>query len=155
MSGTIDYLLAQLPAVVSAVDPNGIVVESWVTTIPPAPAPIVVVGAPHPDDATTADETRQYLTLGAGNVEETFKIPCYIDVSVGGTDQSLARKPVLVIFDGVVDLIRADLTLGGNLKRGRFAQLTDIMLVGTRDVETATAGRRSTLSFSVVCANFY
>lgn len=155
LSGVIDYLVAQLTTIVAAYDPNGIVVEGWVDEAPPPPAPIVVVGMPSPDSALAADETRQYLALGSGNVEEAFDIPCYIDVYVGGTDQSLARKAVCTVFDAVVDLVRSDLTLGGNLKRGRFAELTDIRLVGTRDVEEAQSGRRSVLSFVVRCRNFY
>lgn len=157
LSGAFDYLVAHLPAVVTAVDPNGIVSEGWVATAPPPPAPIVVVGMPSPDNASAADETRQYLALGSGQVEESFDIPCYIDVYVAGITgaQGQARAIACLVFDGVVDLIRSDLTLGGVLKRGRVAQLTDIRLVATRDEEEAQAGRRSVLSFVVRCANFY
>lgn len=155
LSGVIDYLMAHLPAVVQAVDPNGIVVEGWISVVPPPPAPILVVGMVHPDDALTADQTRQYLALGAGNVEEDFTIPCYIDVGVGGFEQAQARKVACAVFDGVVDLIRGDLTLGGLLHRGRFAELIDIQLVGTRDPEEAQAGRRSVLSFRLRARNFY
>lgn len=155
VSGTIDYLLTTFTTAAHTVDSQSVVVESWPSTIPKAGVPLVVVAAPHPDDATSADETRQYLALGSGSVEEAFDIPCYIDVGVGGLDQSVARKKACLVFDAFVDAIRADLTLGGNLKRGRFAQLTDITLVGTRDPDEAQQGRRSVLSFRVKCANFY
>ena len=158
LSGVMDYLLAQLPAVVAAVDVNGVVVEGYVRlgVAPPAPAPIVVVGAISPTSANAADETRQYVSLGTENVEESFSIPCYIDVEIVGIDeQTNARRKACLIFDGVVDLVRSDLTLGGNLKRGRVAQLSNIVLTATEgDVEAAT-GRRSILAFDVVCANFY
>lgn len=155
VAGVFAYLLAHLPAVVEAVDPNGVVVDGWVDVAPPAPAPILVIGAPHPEDATSMDQSRQYMALGASHVEEAFDVPCYIDVGVGGTDQGAARAIALSVFDGVVDLVRSDLTLGGNLLRGRFAELSDIKLVGTRDLSEAQAGRRCVLSFVVRCRNFY
>ena len=49
---------------------------------------------PHPDDATAADETRQYVSLGTGNVEEDFSIPCYIDCFAGGKEAS-EHRPVI------------------------------------------------------------
>jgi hypothetical protein len=156
VSGVMDYLLTQLPAVVHAVDTNGVVVEGYCNQAPPAPAPIVSVGTQHPDDATAGTGSRQYLALGAAHVEEDFVIPCYIDVEVEGIDeQSTARRKVCLIFDGVVDLVRSDLTLGGNLLRGRYAQLENIRLLATAgDLEAAT-GRRSILSFDLSCKNFY
>lgn len=156
LSGVFDYLLAQLPAVVNAVDANGVVVEGYCLNAPPAPAPIVSVGSQHPDDAQAASASRQYLALGAAHVEESFQIPCYIDVEVVGVnEQSTARRKACLIFDGVVDLVRSDLTLGGNLLRGRYAKLENIRLLATAgDLEAAT-GRRSILSFDVDCSNFY
>lgn len=156
LSGSMDYLLAQFPAVVAAVDTNGIVSEGFPTFVPPPPAPILVVGMAHPLDATASEQTRQYLALGSGSVEEDFTIPCYIDTAISGIDeQSNARRKSLLVFDGVVDLIRSDLTLGGNLKRGRFAEITDILLIATRDEEEAATGRRSIVGFRVHCRNLY
>ncbi len=156
LSGTMDYLLARLPAVVTAVDPLGIVAEGYVNSAPPAPAPIVAVGTPHPEDASAAEQTRQYLALGSGIVEENFMIPCYIDVEIVGIDeQTNARRKACLIFDGVVDLIRSDLTLGGNLKRGRFAELGDIRLIATAGDVEAASGRRSILTFVVRARNAY
>ena len=152
MSGVIDYLMAQLPAVMSAVDPDGLVQEGWWTTVT---ATMLMVGMENPETALTSDQTRQYLSLGSGRVEEHFLIPAYIDAYVGGNDQSVPRKKVCQIFDGVVDLVRSDLTLGGNLKAGRFCQVTDVVLIGTRDVEEAKNGRRSVLSFKFDCNNVY
>jgi len=156
LSGTLDYLLAQFATVVATVDTNGIVSEGFVVSAPPPPAPIVVVGMPHPDDALVANESRQYVTLGAGHVEETFTIPCYIDVFIIGiNEQAAARKKACLIFDKIVDVVRSDLTLGGNLQRGRFAAIVDISLVGTRDEEEATHGRRAVLSFAIQAMNLY
>lgn len=156
LSGVIDYLLTQFTTAVNTVDTNGIVSEGFVVTAPPPPAPIIVVGMPHPDDALVANETRQYVTLGAGHVEETFTIPCYIDVFVVGiNEQATARKKACLIFDKIVDVVRADLTLGGNLTRGRYASISDISMIGTRDEDEATHGRRSVLSFNIHANNLY
>ena len=156
LSGSMDYLLSGLPAVVAAVDANGVVSEGFPTFVPPPPAPILVVGMAHPLDATAADETRQYMALGSGVVEEDFTIPCYIDVAISGIDeQTNARRKACLIFDGVVDFVRADLSLGGVLRRGRFAEITDILLIATRDEEEAATGRRSIIGFRVHCRNLY
>ena len=156
LSGVMDYLLAQFGTALHNVDPDGVIDEGIPTFVPPAPHPLLIVGMPHPEDATAADGLRNYFALGSGGFEEEFEVPCYIDVGVAGPlEQGTARRSALLVFDGCVDAIRADLTLGGLLKKGRWAEIPTSQLVATRDEQEATKGRRSILSFRVKCRNFY
>lgn len=154
LSPVLDYLMAQLPAVVQAVDPNGMVYEGLVSSSSP-PDTVLVVGREEPENPQSADAARDYIELGTGRVNETINLFCYVDCFQGGVeDQSITRRRAALIFDGVVDLIRADLTLGGALKNGRWAELEAIRLLPSRP-EDVPAGRRTVLSFTVVAHNFY
>lgn len=150
------YLLANLPAIVAAVDPNGVVVDGPIaTTIPPPPAPMLYVGATDPMNTTAETGAHLYVTLGGFHVDEDFEIPCFIDVSTGGLDQSQSRNTALAVLDGVVHLIGNDLTLGGILLAGRVAEITHIQMVQTDGPAESIEGRRCVVAFIVHCANHY
>lgn len=150
------YLLAQLPAVIQAVDANGIIVDGPVApALPPPPTPMLFVGATDPQNGVATQGTRNYLELGGRKVNEEFFIPCYIDSSVGDTNQAAARNIALAVYDGVVHLIASDLTLGGALLNGRWAEITDIQMVMTETEAEADDGRRCVITFKVHCLNHY
>jgi hypothetical protein len=147
------YLLAQLPPVVQAVDTTGVVFDGWAD----APADtVLVVGATAPGNQVAADETRTYLELGARKVNEEFFVPCFIGVQTGGTDLAIPRATALAIFDGIVSLIASDMTLGGALLNGRWAEISDIGFTQEPLAVTgAMDGRQVVLSFRVHCRNYY
>lgn len=156
IAGAFDYLLTNLPAVVEAVDPDGVVIDGPVAnSLPPEPAPVVYVGAVDPYTAVSADATRQYLTLGGFKVDEDFSIPCYIDASTNDGDQSASRRTALAVWDGIVHLISNDMTLGGLLLAGRVAIVDDIQIIQTDGEDEAEAGRRTVVTFRVHCQNHY
>jgi hypothetical protein len=147
-----DYLLAGLPAVVTAVSPNASVQDGWVNDMTDQ---MVVLGTtPDAPDAQTSG-THLYQELGAGRVEEAFEIPAYVDCVVGGSVQAEARAAALVIFNAIVAFVRTDLTFGGALLNGRIGQLTNIRMDHTRDPVEAQAGRRCVIYFTISCHNLY
>lgn len=158
-AGVFDFLLEQMVPRIQLVDPDGIVADTYVLERPAAGVPVLTIGA---DDANSSaqagDSARAYIEVGAnGEVEETFKIPCVISVQVGGPDQGPARRTVAAVFDQVVALVAADLTLSGLLQNGRWAQIGDVLWKGTDQGDPARAalGRWSTCAFAVQCMNSY
>lgn len=148
-----DYLLAGLPAVITAVSPNASVQDGWVNDMTNEMVVLGATAVDAPDAQTTG--THVYQELGAARVEEAFDIPAYVDCVVGGIDQSEARNNALVIFNAIVAFVRTDLTFGGALLNGRIGQLTNIRMDHTRDPVEAQAGRRCVIYFTVSCHNLY
>lgn len=156
MRAVFDYLLAQVPAVVVAVDATAIVVDGPVADyIAPPPAPMVFIGARDPITPLAAQGTRNYVELGRLKVDEDFYVPCYIDAASGGAAQSVSRNAALAVYDAIVHLIQGDMTLGGALLDGRTAEITDVQMIQTDTEEEAEDGRRCVLTFNVHCQNHY
>ena len=58
-------------------------------------------------------------------------------------------------FDAFVSFLRSDLSLGGALWSGYFAQITNHSMTETHDPAEAEEGRRCLISFSLHCKNRY
>ena len=147
-----DYLNAQLPAVVQAVSPFCSVQDGWINDMTDA---MVVIGRTAADSQGAETGSHIYQELGAGRVEEQFDIPCYVDVAVGGDQQSEARKSALAIFNAIVTFLRQDMTFGGALQNGRWGWVKDIRMDHTQDPAEASAGRRCVIFFTLSCRNLY
>lgn len=153
----IDYLLATLPPLLLAVDSTSVVVDNFPTV---SSQSMVFIGRQGPDDGQAASETRQFLVLGAGRVEEDYLIPCYIEVTRPGPEQKPARDAALALFDAFAHLMvsEAGMTFGGVLQQGRIAQVRSVSLVQTRDGEDAGQSgtlRMAWVTFEIHVLNHY
>lgn len=146
------YLVTNVPAQMQAVFADVAVNDGWVTDVS---RHIFVIGRNSVDVAQASSGTNVFVELGAQHIEETFEIPCYIDCGTGGDDQSESRNDAVAMFDAFVTFLRSDLTLGGALTNGRYAQLGSVQVDQTYNEGEAMQGRRTVISFSVVCRNKY
>jgi hypothetical protein len=148
----IDYLVAQLPAVLTAIDPTVVVIDAWATSGTESQSQ-VWVGKDAQMNAEGALGSRLFLEIGAGKVTESVDIPCFIYCRRPGPAQKPARDASLAIFDAVVLLVMSDMTLGGVILGGRIAQVHDLKLSQTSSSKdtaggaTAIAGVEFTLHF--------
>jgi len=152
------YLLAQLPAAVHAVDANALISDGYPITFPTAGAALVGVGAESTRiESSSGSAARAYVELGAQHVNEDFSIPFYVAVAVGGNDQAAARNPAIATFDAICALIASDLSLGGALKNGRWAEIGPVTVTQTPPPSegSAATGRWCVISASVHCLNNY
>lgn len=156
----IDYLYSgtgpngTLLAALAAVDPTVVLADNEPQS---SSQSMVFIGRADPGNAEAAAGTRQYIVLGAGRSEESYAIPCYISVSRPGPAQKPARDAALALFDALAHFIQADLTLGGVLLAGRYAQLAQVTLTQTLD-ESDTGGgafRTAYVTFDIHCTNLY
>lgn len=114
---------------------------------------VVGLTQPPPDPAGEASGTRSWAELGAGRLQEDYTIPCYIDVRVSGAVQKKARDQALALFDAFWQLLAADLTLGGVLAGGRYAEIINLTSTPTAVGTAAEEGRRQLVTFDVHCRN--
>lgn len=150
-----DYLLTNLPAVLTAVDPTAQVVDGW--QLDGSTQNFMVIGRGAPTmEAEAASGTDARVILGSTRVNEVFSIPCYIQTWTGGTDQSLSRNAAFVLWDAFVAWIvqPANATMGGALASGGYAEVTRIRVEATPE-ENLTSGRFCLISFEIQCKNYY
>jgi hypothetical protein len=152
VSGVIDYLLAQCPAIMQVVDPLAQVSESW----PVADAPLLLtIARMAPQSPDGMDLTGSYQIMGARRRTEHVSIPCVIQAAAAGrTGQRDARVKALAAMDAICVLIRQDPTLGG-LLIGGVALISSVRYEGTVDAEDATNGRSAQASFVLEFENYY
>ena len=155
VGGAIDYLIAKLPALLTAVDSTAIVVdnEPFVTS-----QSLVVIGRTEPENALAADGAQMVVQLGAGRREENYVIPCFVSVYRPGPAQKPARDAAITLFDTVAHLVASDPSLGGLLQMGRAAFIDRMQLVQTRDAgDTGESGamRLGLIIFDIHVSNSY
>lgn len=155
LGGAIDYLVAALPTLLTAVDSTALVVDNYPTKTSQA---MVIIGRGDPDSAMAADGSQMVVNLGAGRREESYNVPCFISVYRNGPTQKPARDAAIALFDVVAHLVAADPTLGGLLQLGRAAYMDRMQLVQTRDAEDAGgagAMRLAMIAFDIHVSNTY
>lgn len=59
----------------------------------------------------------EYVTLGAGRTDETYRIFVFVDVYRYGDDEQATELRAWVLLNGVLTVIHADHTLGGTVNR--------------------------------------
>lgn len=119
---------------------------------------MVFIGRTDPDNAQANNGSQIPLTLGAGSRDEDYVIPCYISTSRPGPQQKPARDAAIALFDVVARWLAADPTLGGALHGGRYAYVSNISLIQTRDeVDAGGAGalRIAWITFDIHAQNKY
>ena len=114
---------------------------------------VIGLSDPPPQMAGDTTGTRGFMGVGAQRLEEDYTVPCYIDIRVPGTVQKTARDIAVSVFDAFWPLIRADLTLGGALKGGRYAEITEVTHMASNVGTVAEPGRRHLIAFGVHCRN--
>lgn len=155
IGGAIDYFVAQLPALVAAVDSTAVVVDNDPSV---SSQSMVIIGRTEPENALAADGSQLIVSLGALEREETYLIPCFISVYRQGPTQKPARDAAIALFDVVAHLVAADTTLGGLLRKGRRASVDRMQLVQTRDSgDTGDSGsmRLAMVIFDIQVMNTY
>ena len=155
IGAAIDYLVTGLTEVMATVDGRLRVADNWPDTLGDG---YLVIGHTSSQDGGAADADNVWYDLGALRIEESFSIPCYIEITRPGPSQKLARDAAITVFDATVDFIRSDLSLGGALNRGRVAIASHLHLTQTADAEdTGEHGalRRAVLAFQIDCKNTY
>ena len=155
VGAAIDYIVAALPPLVTAVDPTAVVVDNDPMF---SSQSIVVIGRTEPENAMAADGSQMIVILGAGRREENYLIPCFISVYRQGPAQKPARDAAIALFDVVGHLIASDVTLGGVLQQGRRAEIQKMQLVQTRDSnDTGDSGamRLAIVVFDIHVSNTY
>ena len=155
VGGAIDYIVANLAAPITAVDPTAVVVDNDPTVTSQS---LVVIGRSSAEDASAGAGSQTIVVLGANERQENYVIPCFVSVYRQGPAQKPARDAAIALFDAVGHLIAADPTLGGLLKKGRIALIESMQLVQTRDSnDTGDAGamRLAFILFGINCTNTY
>ena len=155
IGGAIDYIVANLPAPVAAVDATAVVADNDPIVTSKS---LVVIGRNSPEDGTAADGSQMIVVLGANERQEGYTIPCFVSVYRPGPAQKPARDAAIALFDVVGHLIAADVTLGGLLQQGRRAEIQKMQLVQTRDSnDTGDSGamRLALITFDINCTNTY
>ena len=155
IGGAIDYLVAQLPALISAVDSTAVVADNEPSVTAQS---MVVIGRTDPENATAAAGSQIIASLGALRREESYVIPCFVTVYRQGPSQKTARDAAIALFDVVAHLIATDPTLGGLLLMGRKALIDSMQLIQTRDSEdTGASGamRLALVLFNIQVTNTY
>lgn len=152
MGAVFEYLVTQLPAPLAAVDPSAVVADGWVNDVADH---LFVVGRNAPDTPEAEAGLDGFILLGGMQMDEEFTVPCYIDCWAGGDDQATVRNAAIALFDAFVAFLKADLTLGGALKGGYYAELTSHTVIQTNDPDEAAAGRRCVITFSLHCKSRY
>lgn len=102
---------------------------------------IAIGGTPSPV-ATGGQEPK---TIGARSFDEDYEVEITITSYRGGSTEKVARDGAFALYDKVVAVLAADLTLGGACMWSLPAQLA---VKGT-DLDTAASGVTVTLAFSV------
>lgn len=156
LGAAIDYLTSPaLLAALQAVDPTVLLVDNYPTQ---ASQSMVYIGRTDPDNAQANNGSQTPLTLGMNSRDEQYAIPCYISTIRPGPAQKPARDAAIALLDVVAHFIATDPTLGGVLKAGRYAWISTINLVQTRDPDDAGeagAQRTAWLTFDVLAHNHY
>lgn len=111
---------------------------------------VVGLSEPPPNVIGETASTRARLTAEVGLSSDTYLIPCYIDIRIGGRSQKAARDIAERVFNAFWTGLIADLSLGGALRNGT-AELTEITAVPGNVGTAAEPGRRQLLSFGVTC----
>lgn len=163
IGAAIDYLVAGVNPVTSttlaadlvAAVPDAVLVDNFPLTQSES---MVFIGRVDPDDAQANNGSQIPLTLGGGTRDEDYEIPCYITTSRPGPQQKPARDAAIALFDALAHWVATDPTLGGILHGGRYAHISNISLVQTRDSEDAgKAGalRIAWIKFDIHAQNHY
>lgn len=103
--------------------------------------------------ATGVEGRPHWAGVGAKGVNEDFVIPCYIYLGKGAADNSTVRAAAFAIWDAFLVLLIADLSLGGALTGGRYAEIEDLNSSGPRTSSEAEGGRYCLITFNVHCTN--
>lgn len=158
----IDYLCSgtnlisgmTLLAALQAVDPSVVLSDNDPTL---GSQSMVYVGRRAPDNAETGSGGRQFMVLGAQRSSEEYSIPCYISVNRQGPAQKPARDAAIALFDAFAHFVQTDLTLGGVLLSGRFANIDQVTLNQTENEGDSGGGalRDAWLMFDIHCTNLY
>jgi len=160
IGAAIDYLMTgsnpggTLGAALTAVDATALLSDNDPTLTSQS---MVYIGRTDPDNANAATGSRQFIVLGAGRSQEDYIIPCFISVNRPGPAQKPARDAALALFDVIAHFVQLDLTLGGVLTQGRFANISELTLTQTRD-DADTAGGAMQVAwvmFGIHCTNHY
>lgn len=150
-----DYLYGLARQAVAGITVNG---KPMQASDGPTQAPVFgmfVIGVTEPegDSDTAATRTYEGQGLGLQQFQEDYIIPCYIDVRISGGAQKTARDLAETAFNNFWPLFKADQTLGGALRSGRKAEISELtespLAVGT----AAEKGRRHLIRFGVHCQN--
>lgn len=112
---------------------------------------VIGLDTPPPDTSGDTAGTRAWMGLGAKRVEDDYLIPCYVDVRVAGNVQKTARDAAVGIFNAFWPLFAADLTLGGALTGGRYAEIVNYIATARSVGTVAEPGRRQFIQFAVHC----
>lgn len=151
IGATIDYLFAQLPAPCVAAQPDCVVVDG--VSRGPVSRTMLWIGKSQPDDVQAASGPRVFPVLGVRQVQESFTIPCFIDVMRDGVYQTAARSAAISLYDVVCHLLVTDPGLGGTLSGGWYAQIKQAVL---RQPEVVTqASVRAVVTFEIEATNRY
>ena len=155
IGAVIDYLVTGLVAPLKVIDATVQVADNEPGLNSQS---LVVIGRSGPDAGDAGSVANEYLELGSALLEETWTLDGYVDCFRPGPAQKPARDAALALYDGVLHFLQADLTLGGNLHRGRYASLTTVTLTQTQDADdTGDSGalRRAVVSFTLRIPNTY
>lgn len=150
-----DYLYTKAQTATSGLLVNGdpvLVIDGWPDEVAFGMF-VIGLSSPPPDGAAETSGTRAWAALGAQRTQEDYTIPCYIDIRVAGKTQKTARDISESIFNTFWALLAADLTLGGALKGGRYAEITDFNCLPGNLGTVGEPGRRQFTTFGVHCRN--
>jgi hypothetical protein len=159
----IDYFISGTNAVtgttllqdLQAADPTAILVDAYPTQQSQS---MLFIGRTDPENAQAPNGAQSPVTLGLGTRDEEYSIPCFISVVRQGPQQKPARDAALALLDVLNHWLAADPKLGGVLKNGRYAYLSTVSLVQTRDTEDAGdtgSLRQAWLTFDILARNHY
>ena len=107
-----------------------------------------------PTESQTAIDGQPTLHgIGSTRVQEDFTITNYIYAGTGGVDNTIVRDMAFSVWNAFLPLFMADLTLGGALAVGRYAEIARFSASGPRDATEAEGGRYCLIQFDVHAQN--
>lgn len=149
--GAVDYLVGLAGQAVTGVT-GAVVADGWTDE---RSGTMFGIGADAPPffegQSTTIEGAADWHGLGAKRVEETFTIPGYIYVGIGGVNNQTVRDEAFAIWDTFLPLVIADPALGGALKGGRIAAIAQRSSLGAGTPDEAQGGRYCLIRFAVRC----
>lgn len=162
LGGVFDYFLANMPARMAALPALGVTIDTDVNVVdtytdrwPIDGCPLFCIGANFPTATDAGEGLRAYVEIGGQGVEEDFNVPWYAACGRADGNQKLTRDAAIAVYDQVCTLLAADLSLGGLLRDGRWAEIGPLSATATKIQASNGTVRWFVISSTVHAMNHY
>lgn len=113
---------------------------------------IVGLDAPVDEAGRTTSGNGAAIILGGASLQETYDVPCCVDVRLAGATQKQVRDLAVGMFDTFLNGLMADRSLGGVLAGGG-AEIVNVAVSPFLVGSPSEPGQRCLISFAVRCTD--